>query len=516
MHTFKSALRPLCILLLLTAAAVLIHGYHMGIEDQDVYLAAINKNLNPALYPFNSVFFTEQMKSSLFIQAVAGSIRLTGVPVAWALLLWQIFAIFLVLLGCWRVASACFVREAAQWAGVLMVTVLLTMPIAGTSLFLVDPYLHPRAPATGFILLALAQCLKKNWLMTAMWLLLAGLMHPLMALFGVSLIVFAGVEIAGAGPRGNAKASAGQDESRKNGAGIGAAKTTGRAGVLVLMPLGLLGHPSAAWKEATQARRYYFPLMWTWYEWLGLIAPVVLVWWFARIAQRHGMATLERLAGRLVAFAVFQFAVGVVMTFPAATEQLAAYQPMRWLHIFYFLFLLMAGGLTEEFLLRGKAWRRSISWLIVFVPLAAGMCYVQRDEFRYSNHIEWPGRAVRNPWARAFLWVGEFTPQDAVFAIDPRYMTLHAEEGYGFRALAKRSLLAENHKDPGAATVFPALAETWQEQVHAQRGIEGFTPQQFHQLNVRYGVTWTVLPVTASVEIPCPYRNEIAQVCRVE
>jgi hypothetical protein len=340
-----------------------------------------------------------------------------------------------------------------------------------------------------------------------LWLVVAALMHPLMALFGVSLVVFAGVD--GAGWWGKAKA-------QHNEAGIAEAKTTGTASALMMLPLGLVGHPSAAWREATLARRYYFPLMWTWYEWLGLIAPVVLVWWFARIAQRHGMATLERLAKRMVMFACFQFAVGALMTFPAATEQLAAYQPMRWLHIFYFVFLVMAGGLTAEFLLRGKAWRRSISWLIVFVPLAACMGYVQRDAFRYSDHIEWPGRAAKNPWARAFLWSGEFTPQDAVFAIDPNYMGLHAEEGYGFRALARRSLLAENQKDPGEATVFPALAAEWQEQVHAQRGIESFTPQQFHELNARYGVTWTVLPATAAVGLRCPYRNEAAQVCRVE
>jgi len=482
------AYRPVCILLLLTVAAVLVHGYHMGIEDQDVYLAAVNKNLNPALYPVNSVFFTEQMKSSLFIRCLAGSIRLTGLPVPWALFLWQVGSIFLVLLGCWKVAAACFESEAARWSGVLLVTVLLTMPIAGTALFLVDTYLHPRALAAGAILLALAACLKKNWITTAAWLIVAALMHPLMALFGVSLMVFAGVE-----PWGKWRG----------------AKATGS---FMLLPLGLFSHPSEAWKEATLTRRYYFPLMWTWYEWLGLIAPVLLVWWFSRIARRHGMATLERLATRLVAFAIFQFAVGALMTFPAATEQLSSFQPMRWLHVFYFLFLLMAGGLIGQFLLCGKPWR----WLILFLPLAGIMFYVQRDSFRYSNHIEWPGRELKNPWARAFLWSEANTPQNAVFAIDPGYMGLHAEEGYGMRALAKRSLLAENQKDPGAATVFPDLAPEWREQVHAQSGIESFDRSQFHQLNTRYGVSWTVLPVSARVPLECPYRNEAAQVCKVE
>jgi hypothetical protein len=313
-------------------------------------------------------------------------------------------------------------------------------------------------------------------------------MHPLMALFGASLIVFAGVEP------------------------LAEWRIANPATAFMLLPLGLLGHPSGAWKEATLTRRYYFPLMWTWYEWLGLIAPVLLVWWFSRIARRRGMATLESLATRLVIFAVFQFAVGALMTMPSATEQLSSFQPMRWLHIFYFLFLLMAGGLIAQFLLCGKAWR----WLLLFVPLAGVMFFVQMDSFKYSDHIEWPGRTLKNPWAKAFVWSDVNTPQDAVFAIDPNYMGLHAEDGYGMRGLAKRSLLAENQKDPGAATVFPDLAPEWLEQVDAQRGIERFDRTQFHHLNARYGVSWVVLPITATVPLDCPYRNEAAQVCKVD
>ena len=40
-------------LLLLTLAALLIHGYHLGVEDQAIYLPAIKHHLNPSLYPFD-------------------------------------------------------------------------------------------------------------------------------------------------------------------------------------------------------------------------------------------------------------------------------------------------------------------------------------------------------------------------------------------------------------------------------------------------------------------------------
>ncbi len=474
-------------LVLLTFVAILIHGYHVGVEDQEVYLAAVNKTLDPSAYSFNARFFTEQTKLAYFIPAVAATVRLLH-SVAWTLFLWQIVSIFLILWGCWKLAAACFEDERARWCAVLLVTVLLTIPIAGTALFPLDPYLHPRAPSTAGVILALAASLEKRWLRAAAWMCFALLMHPLMALFGVSLLLFFSWP-------------AGQKFTQ-----------TARSATAMVLPFYLFQKPSDAWREAVMARRYYFPMAWTWYEWLGLIAPVLLVWWFAHIARRHGMATLERLATRLTAFAVFQFAVAAFMTMPAATEQLTSFQPMRWLHIFYFIFLVMSGGLIGQFLLCGRAWR----WLILFLPLAGTMFFVQRDTFKYSNHIEWPGRTVKNPWAKAFLWSSVYTPKNAIFAIDPDYFELHEEDGYGIRALSHRSLLAENQKDPGAATVFPDLAPEWREQVNAQKGVESFTRTQFHQLNVRYGVSWTVLPVTATVPLECPYRNEAAQVCKVQ
>jgi hypothetical protein len=475
------------LLVLLTFVAILIHGYHVGVEDQDVYLAAVNKNLDPTAYSFNARFFTEQVKLAYFIPALAATVRLLH-SVAWALFLWQALSIFLILLGCWKVAAACFEDERARWCAVLLVTVLLTLPIAGTALFPLDPYLHPRAPATCGVILALAASLEKRWMRAVAWTCFALLMHPLMALFGVSLLLFVSWP-------------AGQK-----------AEQMAQSATAMVLPFYLFQRPSDAWREAAMARRYYFPMAWTWYEWLGLVAPVLLVWWFARIARRHRMATLELLATRLVAFAVFQFAVAALMTIPSATEQLTSFQPMRWLHIFYFIFLVLAGGLIGQFLLRGRAWR----WLILFLPLAGTMFYVQRDSFKYSDHIEWPSRTPKNPWAKAFLWSSVHTPKDAIFAIDPNYMSLPEEDDCGLRALAERSVLADNQKDPGAATVFPDLAPEWREQVNAQRGIESFNLNQFHQLKLRYGVSWTVLPVRATVPLECPYRNEAAQVCKVE
>src|SRR6516162_3464417 len=160
-------LRLVAGLIVLTAAAVLIHGYSVGVEDQDVYLAAAKKWLDPSLYPVNAEFFTEQMKASLFIPALGLTARAVGMD--WALILWHITSIFLVLLGCWRVAESCFDSNTARWAAVMLVATLLTMPIAGTALYPIDQYLHPRALASAGILLGVAASLRRRWLLTALW-----------------------------------------------------------------------------------------------------------------------------------------------------------------------------------------------------------------------------------------------------------------------------------------------------------------------------------------------------------
>ena len=102
------SLKNLAPLSLLTAFAFFVMGYHPGLEDDAFYLAAIKKNLNPALFPHDSEFFTLQFQATIFDKLIAFSVRLSHLPLAWAVLFWQLAAIFLVLHGCWRISRRCF------------------------------------------------------------------------------------------------------------------------------------------------------------------------------------------------------------------------------------------------------------------------------------------------------------------------------------------------------------------------------------------------------------------------
>src|SRR5580704_13773416 len=114
--TDDSSPRNLAVLLLLAVLAFVVMGYHPGLQDDAFYLAAIKRNLNPALFPHDADFFRLQFQATVFDKLIAASVRLTHVPLAWAAWAWQFAAIFFLLHGCWRISRRSFAKPEAQWA----------------------------------------------------------------------------------------------------------------------------------------------------------------------------------------------------------------------------------------------------------------------------------------------------------------------------------------------------------------------------------------------------------------
>src|SRR4029077_15838699 len=134
----------------------------------------------------------------------------------------------------------------------------------------------------------------------------------------------------------------------------------------------------------------------------------------------------------LVPFGLMFTMAAIVLAIPARLENYTRLQPMRAFHLVYVIFFLLLGGLIGEFVLRNRMAR----WLTLFVPLAAGMYFVQVSEYPTSAHVEWSLANASNPWTAAFLWIRHNTPKDAVFAINPNYMERPGEDMHGFRAVA--------------------------------------------------------------------------------
>jgi hypothetical protein len=481
----KLSSRQLALLMVIALGAIGVHGYHPFVEDGGIYVPGIKKALNPALYPYNDGFFASHARMTLFPKLIAGSIRITHVPVEWGLLLWQLACIFMLLLGCWHVGRLAFRDPLAKWGGVALVASLLTIPVAGTALYIMDQYLSTRALSAPAVMFIVINAIERKLWRAGGWALFAALIHPLMAVFGASYALLLLWMKTG-----------------KRAAPIAAA---------FLLPMGLFPPVTGPYRDALQSRSYFFLPRWEWYEWVGLLAPMVLLWWLHRIGRKQNLPVLDLMCRALLWFGSVFFAVSLLLTVPPRLVRFAELQPMRYLHLVYILMFVFGGGLLAQFVLKDRVWR----WLVLFVPLCAGMGIAQRQLFPATAQIEWPGAASKNDWVQAFVWIREHTPVQAYFALDPDHMALAGEDQHGFRAIAERSMLADRIKDSGAVTMFPALAENWRRQVQAQEGWGGFGMQDFRRLKQEFGVDWVV--VERPVEgLACQFRNRTVLVCKLE
>ena len=512
------ALRNLAWLLILAVAAIAVMGYHPGLEDDSFYLAAIKKDLHPALFPHDAEFFRLQFQATIFDKLIAVSARIIPLPLAWTILLWQLAAILFLLHGCWRIGRRCFVRPEAQWSAVMLVAALLTLPLPGIAINLADQYLHPRTLATAAILAAIVAVFDRRYWRCGIWLAIAFAIHAIMASFGISFCLFLAWSLR--------------------------VKATPRVPSVAFvaafaLPFGWIFEPSSdAWRQAAATRGFYFLARWHWYEWLGVFAPLILLFLslrFLKARRQSSGSAMPALITSLLYYGIFQTIVGLLIMLPPGLERLRPFEPMRYLHLLYLLFFVIVGGFLGGYVLGRHLYR----WVLLYVPLAAGMYFAQRQMYPASAHLEFPGRAPRNEWLQVFDWIRLNTPEDALFAIDPHYETLPGEDQHGFRALAERSVLADYEKDGGMAARVPRLAPRWLREVTALNGWRSFQLDDFQRLKREFGVNWIVVsdadaivagptaasasaesspPAPSSVEpgsITCPYQGRDLMVCRL-
>jgi hypothetical protein len=473
-------------LLTMTAGALLVHGYHPYAEDAEIYVPGVKKLLNPALYPFNDGVFAAHARMTLFPNLVAWSVRITHLPLEWILLGWHFTCIFLLLLACWKLGRICFGSSRAAWGSAALVAALLTIPVAGTALYIVDQYLNPRGfstPAAMWIVLA---AVERKYLRAGILVALTALVHPLMAVFALGFVLMLLIWTRWA--------QSGLQIQR----------------VSFVVPTALFPPVTTAYRQALDRHSYLFLLRWEWYEWLGIVGPFLILYWIGRMARRKHLAVLEAICFTSLLFGLLVLVAGLVLTVPAPFIRFVELQPMRGLHLIYVLLFTICGGLLAEHVLKAKVWR----WLAVFVPLCAGMFYAQRELFPATPHVEWPGRKSGNQWMQAFLWIRDNTPKDAYFVLDPDHMRLADEDQQGFRAISERSRLADNVKD-SAVTMFPALAPEWLAQVNSLAGWKAFSASDFNQLQRQYGVNWVVLEQPGVAGLECPYESPKLMVCRI-
>ena len=487
----KNIIPDIVFLILITILALSVHGFHYGIEDEATYLPKIKKYLDPSLYPFDSAFF--QFQSITIYPALIGLLtRVTFLPLAWVVFIVHLLSIFLVLMACLRLSRKCFDDAKAQWAAVAMVGALLTLPVAGTALYLMDQHLHPRSLATAAVLWSLSELLEARYYKAGGGFLIALLIHPMVGGLGVAFAAFL------------------LWQSSKQLLLFCLTPL-----LLLLLPFDLRA-PSASWHEAASVSTQLYLLRWKWYEWIGIFVPLAMLIWFGYLGRRDGLKVLQRLSWRLTIFGIFFFIMAVVLTIPARFERAVLFEPMRSLHLVYLALFMFAGGFMGKWILRDRPAR----WLILFAPLCILMFLLQRQLFPASPHIELPGITRKNEWLEAFEWIRQNTPRDAKFALDPDYLASRGLDYHGFRGLAERSMLADRIKDRAVMNMAPALTEIWFEQVKAREGWKDFRSEDFQRLKRDFGVNWIVVEnrgaANPAAGLDCPHRNGTVSVCKID
>lgn len=494
---------------ILTVLVLIVQGYHPYAEDGGLYMAGIKRLLDPALYPYDTTFVTEHLRFSLFAPMVAAIVRWSHLSLPVVLLSLYLATVWLTLFAAYLLAARCYDSTEARIGAVSLFAMWITLPIAGTSLMLMDPYLTARSFSTPCVLLALVGILdafplgrgreanrRSGLILCGLSLAFAAAMHPLMAAYGLGCVLVLGCMLSSARWL----------------------RVWGTA-ILCLTALGIAAAmqafsppESAIYIRVEMTRYYWFLEAWHWYEKIGLAAPLAIL----AVVGFRGHRGTPAASMALARMAVICGAVATIVATLFARQQLATHlvarlQPLRIFQVVYIVMILTVGSLLAERILQ----RRFLRWATAFVLLAAVMLFAERQTFPNSAHIEMPWTPPPNQWEQAFQWITQNTPKTALFALDAHYITSAGEDAQCFRALAERSALPDYSKDGGEVSVTPALASAWQVGEIAQEQINSQSDSQRIAALKPLGVTWIVLDGEARTGFDCPYANAAVKVCRL-
>jgi len=476
----------------LSLLALLIHGYHPFASDGGLYAAGIRHVLDPSLYHFNAPFVTAFTHHSIFAILIGALVRLTHLPLAWALLLAHLVSLWLFLWASHALAARVFAGESARWFAVLLAAACCALPVAGTALVLMDPYLTARSFSTPLSLFAVAACLDRKGLGTVLLLTAAVLFHPLMGAYAIGFVLVLALIRSG----------------RSRSAVLLSCAGLIAAGIVFAATHNAPVSPGYREALLLPQRTFLFLARWHWYELLGIVLPLLL---FAAATQKFPSSTpTGALCRTAIAIGTTSFLIAALFVPPSGPYLLVPLQVLRSCHLIYLVGVVLCGGVLSSL-----AARSHVAAAGVLLLLAAIMFQVERVSWPGCNRIERPGLAPSNPCEQAFLWIRRHTPSDATFAFNPQFAYRPGEDEQNFRALAERDALADD-KDAGVVAILPSLAGPWAMQRNTELFVDSMTDAERYTALAPLGVTWLLLPPDAPTSFPCPFSNLAVKVCQLE
>lgn len=478
----------------MAALAIVVQGFHPYADDAGIYASGVLLALHPHMFGPSTPFIAAYTHLSLFSQFVAEAVRLTHLRLSAVLLGFQFFGIWLLLYACREIARKCGFTEAGAWGAALMMAICLTVPVAGTSLVMMDPYVTSRTLSMPFTMMAISAALDRKAAKTGVWLALTAVIHPLMAIYAAGFLLMLWMAL----------------EARWRWLAALTATPLALAAAIAFSQRHVV--ESHAYRLAALSREFFYLSQWHWYELFGLVGPLLFLAWYCWWKPGQWHRPDRALCAACYAIAVSCVAVALCFSHPGSHSHLIArLQTLRTYSIIYVVLFLGLGAAIEQQLVRREMWRR----VLIFGLLATGMASIQFVQYASTRHLELPWTQPQNQWEQAFLWVRANTPPNALFALDADYINSPGEDTQVFRAIAQRASLADQSKDGGTAAVFPALAPVWLTESTADAGLSASSDAQRVQRLAPFGVTWVILRQTARTAFDCPYQNAAVKVCRL-
>jgi hypothetical protein len=470
--------------------AVLIHGYHPYSQDATIYLPGIERLLDPSLFRSDAPFIDCHAKLSIFAPLMAAGVHLLHVPLDVLLAIAYVVSIVAFIAGCSRLAAFLFDSPWARWSGALMAASCLTLPAAGTSLLIMDPYVTARSISTPASLFAILACLKRSWGRTVLFEVITIAAHPLMGAYLAAFLIVLTL----------------LDHHR-----VLTAFAVCGFGLLcagILRNLSMATSVSDAYREAVFSRNYYLLSGWQWYEVFGLIAPILLMF---RVWRKHQLSSPARkLCAACVLAGLTALLISLCFVHANPPDLLMRIQVLRIFHVIYLVGIVLTGGYL------GARYWESRPWVVgsVVALSAAAMFAGARASYPSSEHFQLVFDSAGTPQEQALLWIRNNTPADAVFASSFDANRALEHEDIGFRAFTRRSILTDE-KDEGVASLVPAVADDWASRRDVQLGMDEMTDAQIESNLAPYGVNWLLLSADTRTSFECPYRNALVAVCRM-
>ena len=449
-------------------------GYRFGAADQAFYVPAIERALDPGLFPRDRVLIDAQARWLWLDEGTAWLVRATGVGLPTVLFAGYVLSTALVAVGLYLMGRGLVFTAPTVVAFGAAIT--LRHRVAGTGVNTFEGMFHPRILAFGLGLVAVAALLHRRRAVAIVAVACAAAVHPTTALWFALWIATA---IAVTDARVPAWLPAG-------------CTVVGGVGLWLLARAGLVPFERMddAWLSVLDQKAYLFPSRWVPDAWLTGALPIVVTLAVYRWRARRTLAAPpERglVAGLMLLVAVFVGTLPLVEDRGAWFVQLQIPRVLWLVEVAATAYLAWWLGEAVRPGRRAAPWRpMALATLLVLASLGRGG-YVMLVE-----HPERPLVALDlapGPWRDVGAWVARATPPHAHVLADPGHAWRY---GLSFRVTARRDVLVEEVKDAAIAIYSRAAATRVRDRTQSVGDFSALTPERVRALARRYDLDYFV------------------------